>query len=108
VPGSTVAQFLVFNEFEQRFSTSRLVDCYFRRSLSEIDTSQPELSIFNAFVAGTAAGQTRVRGVTGGLLGVLSEAIAINIISEPPFGLDNAANLHFQGDRATADRIVLP
>ena len=63
------AQFLVYNEFEQRFSTSRTVRCLLDSELSRIDTSQPDRSIFNASVAGTVAGQTRIRGVGGGLLG---------------------------------------
>ena len=110
IPASTTAQFLVFNEFEQRFSTSQQVDCYFRRFLSEIDTAQREHSIFFAAVAGTVAGQTRIRGVNGGLLGVLAETSEASPIgaSLPFLGLDNASNLHFQGDRAVPDDIVLP
>ncbi len=63
------AQFLVYNEFEQRFSTSRQVQCLLDSEISEIDTTQPSRSIFNAAVSGTVAGQTRIRGVNGGLLG---------------------------------------
>ena len=62
-PGSVVAQFLVFNEFEQRFSASRTVDCYFKSLISNIDTANNERSIFSAGVSGTIAGQTRIRGV---------------------------------------------
>lgn len=64
------AQFLVYNEFEQRFSTSRPVSCLLNSQLSRLDTTQPARSIFAAGVSGTLAGQTRVRGVNGGLLGV--------------------------------------
>jgi hypothetical protein len=75
IPGRVTAQFLVFNEFEQRFSTSRTVDCFFERLLSNIDTPNNSRSIFSAGVSGTIAGQTRIRGVgdasTGrGLIGV--------------------------------------
>jgi hypothetical protein len=63
------AQFLVYNEFEQRFSTSRAVDCLLSGPISRIDTSQPNRSIFSASVAGTVAGQTRITGVNGGLIG---------------------------------------
>jgi len=108
IPGHTVAQFLVFNEFEQRFSTSATVDCLFRHFLSVIDTSDPSRSIFSAGVAGTTVGQTRIRGVSGGLLGVLSEFNSSQIALLSFVGLDNAANLHFQGDRENPDFIVLP
>ena len=37
---SVTAQFLVYNEFEQRFSTSRLVRCLLDTPISRIDTSQ--------------------------------------------------------------------
>lgn len=67
------AQFLIYNEFEQRFSTSRQVSCVLNSQLSRIDTTQPTRSIFSAGVAGSLAGQTRVRGVNGGLLGVVAE-----------------------------------
>ena len=75
IPGKVTAQFLVFNEFEQRFSTSRLVDCFFESRLGNIDTPNADRSIFSFNVAGTIAGQARIRGVgnapTGrGLLGV--------------------------------------
>src|SRR5262249_32796732 len=74
-PGSTTAQFLGFNEVEQRFWRSRTVNCLLDSQLSNIDTRNPTRSIFSAGVAGTIAGQTRIRGVgsaaTGnGLLGV--------------------------------------
>ena len=99
IPSRVTAQYLVFNEFEQRFSTSAPVDCYFDRQLSLIDTRDELRSIFSAFVSGTIAGQTRIRGVNGGLLGVL--------VTESPGGVV-AANLHFQGDREQADRWTLP
>jgi len=99
IPGSTTAQYLVLNEFEQRFSTSGPVDCYFERPLSRIDTTNQPRSIFSAFVAGSVTGQTRVRGVTQGLMGVLVTRS----------GDDTAAvNLHTQGDREQPDFITLP
>jgi hypothetical protein len=74
-PGDVTAQFLVFNEFEQRFSAARLVDCFFQSPISNIDTVNSSRSIFNIKFAGTLAGSTWIRGVgsapTGrGLLGV--------------------------------------
>ena len=117
-PGRATAQFLVFNEFEQRFSTSRTVDCLFDGTISSIDTRNPARSIFSAGVAGTIAGQTRIRGVggntlpfqgstiatSGGLLGVARQSIA-----NKPGGPSSAAyNLHQQGSRPSGDVILLP
>jgi len=99
IPGRTTAQYLVFNEFEQRFSTSAPVECYFDRQLSLIDTRDETRSIFSAFVAGTISGQTRVRGVSQGLLGVLATFSDGGVV---------ASNLHFQGDREAPDLWVLP
>lgn len=80
---TTTAQFLVFNEFEQRFSASTAVNCFKEIRLSDIDTpgapfvSGALSSIWSAFVQGTLVGQTRIRAVTGtetttghGLLGI--------------------------------------
>jgi len=99
IPGTTVVQYLVFNEFEQRFSTSRTVNCQQAMQISQIDTTQSDRSIFSAGVAGTTTGQTRISPLDGGLLGVAIEF----------HGYQAAAfNLHYQGDRAEADVITLP
>lgn len=77
-------QFLVFNEFEQRFSTSTKLYCYKETQLADIDTRPGEdgngASIFSAGVEGTLTGQTRIRSVAGtgdyagnGVLAVLEE-----------------------------------
>lgn len=91
--GSATAQFLVFNEFEQRFSTTRAVSCSFNSLVSNIDTTNALRSIFSWQVAGTAAGQARIRGVgnasTGrGLLGMA-------VLHAPPGSA--AFNLHENG-----------
>lgn len=114
-PGRSTAQFLVFNEFEQRFSTSRTIDCLFDGAISTIDTRNAARSIFSAGVAGTIAGQTRIRGIggntiqgqatNGGLLGVARASIA-----NKPGGASSAAyNLHQQGNPSSGlDLIVIP
>ncbi len=60
---------LVYNEFEQRFSTSARVGCYRNTPLADIDTlpgpTGDRYSIFAAGVQGTTVGQTRIRGVPG-------------------------------------------
>src|SRR5262245_53192513 len=68
-PDITV-QFLVFNEFEQRFSTSIKISCYEEIRLSDIGSILPgpqgdEFSIFNVGVQGTLTGLSRVRSVPG-------------------------------------------
>ncbi|MCX8072011.1 MAG: hypothetical protein N3C12_06115 [Candidatus Binatia bacterium] len=108
-PGRAVAQFLVFNEFEQRFSTSRTVDCLFDSALSRIDTRNPARSIFSAGVAGSIAGQTRIRGVGGvaplgsGLLGVARAQLNGDLL----FPSSAAYDLHQQGN-GRQDLIILP
>lgn len=117
-PGRVTAQFLVFNEFEQRFSTSRTVDCFLESQLSLIDTRTSTRSIFHASVSGTIAGQTRIRGVgdapTGrGLVGV-ARLLVNNSLGVPaiPRRTNGAGyNLHQQGnppDGTAPDLITLP
>jgi hypothetical protein len=105
---TTTVQFLVFNEFEQRLSTSRPVKCFDERPIWSIyDTSTPDLSIFSAAVQGTLAGQTRIRGVAvqdpafgHALLGIAEEF--------REGGGTAAVNLHFSGSRPQSDYIYLP
>jgi hypothetical protein len=102
VPGSAVVQYLVYNEFEQRFSTSRSVICQQTLELSEIDTTQDDRSIFSAGVSGTLTGQTRLTPIGSGLLGVALEEYDGSQESTAAF------NIHYQGDRDNADTITLP
>ena len=101
------AQFLIYNEFEQRFSTSRQVRCYLDTLISLIDTSQSARSIFSAGVAGTVAGQTRIRGVNGGLIGsaVLDMVPQVSV----PFSRGSAGySLNQVVERSEADFITIP
>ncbi len=89
IPGKVTAQFIVYNEFEQRFSTSRLVDCFLESRLGNIDTPDPDRSIFSFAVGATIQGYARIRGVGGqdpnnpgktlprGLIGVARETTPI-------------------------------
>jgi hypothetical protein len=98
------AQFLVYNEFEQRFSTSRLVECLLDSPISLIDTTQPNRSIFSAAVSGTVAGQTRITGVGGGLVGS-----ALLNFESAAFGVAGSGyNLNQFADRDDADFIRIP
>jgi hypothetical protein len=100
------AQFLVYNEFEQRFSTSVPVDCLLNGPISRIDTSQPSRSIWSANVAGTIAGQTRITGVGGGLIGAatLSFTDPTGVVPSSGAGYD----LNQFADRVDADFIRIP
>jgi hypothetical protein len=99
-------QFLVYNEFEQRFSTSTNFTCFTELKLSDIDTRPgpfgDSASIFNVAVSGTLSGQTRIRSVEGatsanGVLGV-SEAFW-SCDTGPDGTCTAAANLHVFGQR---------
>lgn len=100
-------QFLVFNEFEQRFSTSQTVTCFHEFRLPDIQGRTEVRSIFSAAVNGTLTGQTRMRGVVGSdgrvgytWLGVVEEF--------REGGGTSAFNVHFHGTRPEADFIRLP
>jgi len=60
-------QFLVYNEFEQRFSASTRFQCFRETQLSLIDSrpGQERFSIWNVGVQGTLTGQTRIRSIVG-------------------------------------------
>jgi hypothetical protein len=72
-PGRSVAQFLVYNELDQRFSTSISIAGQRVTRLANIDTNDANRSIFSAAVAGTLAGQTIIRGVGSGLMAIGTE-----------------------------------
>jgi hypothetical protein len=105
------AQFLVYNEFEQRFSTSIQVPCLLDSPITRIDTSQPARSIFAAGVSGTVAGQTRIQGVNGGLLGVAVVNFGPTPIfqtGQPALTAGAAYNLNQVGGNRSSDAIVIP
>lgn len=102
------AQFLVYNEFEQRLSTSRRVECLLDTPISRIDTSQPARSIFSVDLGGTITGQARIRGVGGGLTGVALLALAEDFtdpstrVGWSGYALDTVV------ETSSADTITLP
>ncbi len=114
VPGLAVVQYLVFNEFEQRFSTSRAVRCYQDMPLSRIDTQNSARSIWNVNVAGTLTGQTRVNpigvsasnppGIASGLLGVAVETHR----GAGALVKSAAVNVHMSGSREAPDVMIIP
>jgi len=111
IPGAATIQYLVFNEFEQRFSTSGPFICYEETRLCNLDTSDCSRSIFNANVMGTVAGQTRLWAVRNPALpGVPSAVLGIGIERHVggEYTRSAAFNLHQQGARADADLITIP
>lgn len=112
--GGAVLQFLVFNEFEQRFSSSTSFTCFKEVQLSDIDTragtSDNPKSIFNVAVQGTLTGQTRIRSVINGdrANGVLGIAEIFTDCSTGPDGTcSSAENLHIAGSRTQGDQLIL-
>jgi hypothetical protein len=107
IPEQAVVQFLVFNEFEQRFSTSTSVRCYKETRLSDIDTRPgPEgdsFSIFSVGVQGTLTGMSRLRSVQGPnvdnydartVLALLTENWASGTCESPEPGTGGAAGMN--------------
>ena len=104
-PTQTVAQFLVYNEFGQRFSTSRPVGGRLARPLAAIDTAEPARSIFSVNVAATLAGRTQIVAVGGGV-----HALAFERHRDRATGVITTAaiEVHRAGDRVIGDRLLLP
>lgn len=108
-------QFLVYNEFEQRFSASTRFDCFRSVQLSRIDTraGNERSSIWNVAVQGTLTGQTRIRPVMGseldvgrGILAVAEEAQ--QLAGGPPAAVGSAAfNLNYQATNAGKFDVVV-
>jgi hypothetical protein len=99
-------QFLLFNEFEQRLSTSIPIACYREVQLSNIDTTVNNRSIFSAQVMGTLTGQTRIRGVADDRTDI-GRAL-LGIAEEYRDSSTAAFNLQAQGVREQNDFLYLP
>jgi hypothetical protein len=107
IPGAAVVQYLVFNEFEQRFSTSKSVTCFQDTRLCHIDTPDCSRSIFNVKTAGTLTGQTRINPI--GKAPLPSALLGIAVETHNGHNTRSAAfNLHMQGARDAADTITIP
>jgi len=107
-PGTATAQFLVFNEFEQRFSTSTSVHCLFESQLSRIDTPDQGRSIFSFAVSGTLAGQTRIKPVGDAPTGRGLVGIARQLFTRGGITAGAAYELHQQGNPTQPDIITVP
>jgi hypothetical protein len=119
--GGATLQFLVFNEFEQRFSTSTSFSCFSEIRLSDIDTrpgpTGDAQSIFNVNVQGTVSGQIRIRPVAGTTNANTIVAVLENFIDDCTNGPTNpitgerqcsaASNVHFAGTSDQADELFI-
>ena len=105
VPETVTIQFLLYNEYEQRFSTSTSVTCWAELNLSAIDL------VFSRDFVGTDWVQTRMRPSTGtnsGFLVVADERHTIFGSGGPEAESTAAVNLHVEGERPGPDKIVIP
>ncbi len=106
-PTQSTVQFLVYNEYEQRFSASTTVDCWFDSKLSHIDSpTAPENSVFHVNVLGTDVGTAWITPVTPvgddgqaqPVIGVLTQLVQ-TYGSGPVLGESCAmSNLHTNGN----------
>jgi hypothetical protein len=105
-----VALMLVYNEFEQRFSTATVVDCLENLRLVDIDTPLgPQGDAFSLFAVGTQGtlgGQTRIKGQTSdtdfgpGLVGVAHQYFSEQLGSAPLSSSAYHVNGNFAADPA--------
>lgn len=113
LPKDLVVQFLVFNEFEQRFSTSRTIDCLTNIPLTDIDTRPGSFgdtqSIFSVQVQGTLVGQTMARGVNNDAADAPGGETFLLVAQKSYNASRSAAYVaHHRGTRTQPDLIVLP
>jgi hypothetical protein len=100
LPTTVTVQFLVFNEFEERFSASTTVSCYLNTELTYIDSpTSPDRSVFSFNVLGTDVAQTQITpvvttgGTQHGVIGVAERFLAVEFdgVTE---GARAAYNIH--------------
>jgi len=111
VPTASTIQFLVTNEFEQKFSASTTVLCYLSTFLTEIDspTEQPpeisQHSVFSRAVLGTTVATTTITpvvntdGTVHAVVGVVERETTVIPAGGVTFATARAAyNIHTRGD----------
>lgn len=105
-PEEVTIQFLVYNEFEQRFSNSTTVTCFLNIELTSLDSfTTPQNSVFSYDVLGSVAAVavftpvTNLQGKSGGLVGVAEHITSVGVA-----GAGRALfNLHTAGSFIPAD-----
>jgi hypothetical protein len=112
-PSPATLQFLVYNEFEQRFSTSMGLSCFKEVQLSDIDSRPGDFgnmqSIFSFPVQGTLSGQISIRPVAGATTDNRVLAVSEEFWSgSGPNGVSSAAtNLHLIQGAGNGDQVCL-
>jgi len=111
-PTSSTVQFLVYNEFEERFSASTTVTCYLSTELTNIDSaSSPTRSVFSVNVLGTDVASTEITPVVNqdgtqfAVIGVAERTVSVSSVEARA-----AYNIHTMGDLVPAsgpDQILL-
>jgi hypothetical protein len=95
IPSSRTVDFVIFDEFENQFSTSVTINCYFNKALARISS----ILTHNGGLS-TPTAYTRITSRNGGVIGMAEEfrngtgAAAFNLVNE--------------GYQAVADHIILP
>ncbi len=112
-----VALILVYNEFEQRFSTGTVVACSENTRLVDIDTPEgpagDDFSLFSVGTQGTLGGQTRIKGTGGGdlfgpgLVAVAHQYFAPDSDSDPTSSAAYQVNGNFAAE-PIADALYPP
>jgi hypothetical protein len=122
LPTSSKIQFVVYNEFEERFSASTTVTCYLNVELTDIDSPTSfDRSVFSANVLGSAVAHAEivpvenVDGTTRGVIGIAERFVGAalfdsDVLEDVAFA-SAAYNLHTKGnlipDAGGPDRIRL-
>lgn len=119
-PSSVTVQFEIFNEFEERFSTSTTVTCWANIELYEIDSpNDPRSSVFSYQQLGSFVAHTRITPASdldGAVIGIAEtgRTEAVTVGEEAVLEGRAAVNIHTRGDRflgtdgAAFDQIILP
>jgi len=82
VPTTSTVQFVIYNEFENRFSASTTVTCYLSTELTRIDSPlNPNRSVFSAAVLGSDAATTVITPVAGNgaVIGVAERTVSVTV-----------------------------
>ncbi|MGD0946632.1 MAG: hypothetical protein ABSA52_04305 [Candidatus Binatia bacterium] len=110
IPKSVTVQFLVYNEFEERYSTSITVSCFLETELANIG------QVFTYGFLGTEVAQAIITpvvqadGSSGGLVGIAERITTVEVAS-PATAARAAYNLHSEGSFIPPigpDQITLP
>jgi len=114
-----VAMILVYNEFEQRFSTGTVLNCVESIRLVDIDTppgpAGDEASLFSVGTQGTLGGQTRIKGTSvadngfgPGLVGLAHQYFAPDASASATASSAHHVNVSEFAAQNPPDAVILP